>query len=74
MPIDVLLNGYVVTLLGVLCLLVLWSSHRQKRFRPTPAQDRIFRCQKCGTVYTDDPDVDRSRCSSCGTVNEPFEF
>jgi TonB family protein len=37
-------------------------------------QDRVFRCTKCGSVYTDDPDVDRSRCVQCGQLNEAIEF
>jgi predicted Zn-ribbon and HTH transcriptional regulator len=40
----------------------------------THKSDRIFRCVKCGFVYTDDPDVDRSRCSQCGQMNDPIEF
>jgi DNA-directed RNA polymerase subunit RPC12/RpoP len=38
------------------------------------SSDRIFRCAKCGSVYTDDPDVDRSRCAQCGQMNDPIEF
>jgi len=33
-----------------------------------------FRCQTCGYVYTDDADVDRSRCAQCGKLNEPIVF
>ena len=39
-----------------------------------PSEDRIFRCGRCGYVYTDDPDVDRSRCSQCGQPNEAIRF
>jgi predicted Zn-ribbon and HTH transcriptional regulator len=46
----------------------------RRRFRPTHSEDRIFRCKKCGYVYTDDPDVDRSRCIQCGKLNEPIVF
>jgi len=74
MPIEHLLNGYVVILLGVLSVIALYYEHRQKRFGPTPSDDRIFRCQHCNFVYTDDPDVDRSRCSQCGTLNEAIKF
>lgn len=42
--------------------------------RPAAIEDRIFRCDRCGQVYTDDPDVDRSRCSQCGKLNEPIVF
>jgi predicted Zn-ribbon and HTH transcriptional regulator len=47
---------------------------RRRRFWPTHSEDRIFRCKKCGYVYTDDPDVDRSRCTQCGKLNEPIVF
>ena len=43
-------------------------------FEPTPTEDRIFRCRRCGYVYTDDADVDRSRCYQCGQMNEAFDF
>jgi rubrerythrin len=74
MPTEHLLSGYVAVLLVALFGLALYSSLRQKRFGPTPSQDRIFRCEQCGLIYTDDPDVDRSRCASCGTMNEAIEF
>jgi hypothetical protein len=65
---------YVATLLGGLCGLVVYSEMRRRRFGPGHLQDRIFRCRNCGSVYTDDPDVDRSRCAQCGKLNEPMEF
>ena len=74
MPIDALLTAYVAVLLAVLAGLALYYEQRQKRFGPTPSQDRIFRCGTCGYVYTDDPDVDRSRCPQCGTLNEAIRF
>jgi len=74
MSIDQLLTGYVVLLLAALSGLALYSEHRQRRFGPTPSEDRIFRCEACGFVYTDDADVDRSRCSQCGTLNEAIRF
>ena len=40
----------------------------------THPEDRVFRCTKCGLVYTDDADVDRSRCTQCGKLNEPIVF
>ena len=39
-----------------------------------PNEDKVFRCEECSYVYTDDPDVDRSRCPQCGRVNETFKF
>ena len=59
---------------GTLAAAVIYTELRQRRFKPTPSQDRIFRCTKCGSVYTDDPDVDRSRCVQCGQLNEAIEF
>ena len=69
-----LLFAYVTLLLAALGALTIYSEMRRRRFRPTTSEDRIFRCEKCGLVYTDDPDVDRSRCSQCGKLNEAFEF
>ena len=74
MPAPALIFAYVVALLGALCALGVYSEMRQRRFHPTQSEDRIFRCKKCGYVYTDDPDMDRSRCSQCGKVNEAIEF
>jgi hypothetical protein len=71
---DALLFGYVVGLLGAISAIALWTEHRQRRFGPMPSDDHIFRCVKCGYVYTDDPDVDRSRCTQCGTLNEAIKF
>jgi protein-arginine kinase activator protein McsA len=74
MSISTLIVIYVAVLLGALSCLGTYSEWRRRRFWPTHAQDRIFRCPDCGCVYTDDPDVDRSRCSQCGKLNEPIEF
>jgi rubrerythrin len=61
-------------MLAMLLGLGLYSELRRRRFHPTASEDRIFRCQNCGYVYTDDPDVDRSRCSQCGKLNEAIKF
>jgi rubrerythrin len=74
MTIPQLILIYVVVLLGALCGLGIYSELRRRRFEPEPSEDRIFRCKKCGYVYTDDPDVDRSRCSQCGQTNDAIEF
>lgn len=74
MSVDTLILAYVLVLLAALCGVALYSEQRQKRFGPSPSEDRIFRCEKCGFVYTDDADVDRSRCSQCGTLNEAIRF
>lgn len=74
MPVDTLLLAYVITLLAALSAVVAVTELHRRRFAPKPSQDRIFRCEKCGFVYTDDPDVDRSSCSQCGEINEPVTF
>ncbi len=74
MSISALIFLYVAGLLGALCVLGIYSEMRRRRFGPTHSEDRIFRCKNCGLIYTDDPDVDRSRCSQCGKLNEPIEF
>jgi hypothetical protein len=74
MSTESLLFGYVVLTLGGLAALAIYTEQRQRRFGPTPSDDRVFRCTKCGYVYTDDPDVDRSRCQQCGTANEAITF
>jgi hypothetical protein len=74
MPVAKLIFGYLVVLLGSLAVVAIYTELRQRRFKPMASQDRIFRCTKCGSVYTDDPDVDRSRCVQCGQLNEPIEF
>ncbi len=74
MTTEALLFGYVLLLLGLLGALAWYTHRRQRRFGPRPSDDRIFRCDRCGFVYTDDPDVDRSRCQQCGTLNEAIRF
>jgi hypothetical protein len=65
---------YVLSLLAGLSLLAIYSEVRSRRFRPARKPDHVFRCDGCGSVYTDDADVDRSPCSQCGTLNEPVVF
>lgn len=74
MSIAGLILTYVVVLLCALIGVAVYAELRRRRFEPTPSEDRIFRCGRCGYVYTDDPDVDRSRCSQCGRMNEAFRF
>jgi hypothetical protein len=74
MPIHTLILGFLLITLGVLLALVVFTELRRRRFDPHGTQDRIFRCDKCGSVYTDDPDVDRSRCPQCSKLNEAIEF
>jgi predicted Zn-ribbon and HTH transcriptional regulator len=74
MSIANLILSYVVVLLAALTAVGIYSELRRRRFQPTPSEDHIFRCRRCGYVYTDDPDVDRSRCSQCGQMNEVIKF
>ncbi len=74
MSIQGLILTYVVVLLAGLVGATVYTELRRRRFGPTPSEDRIFRCKRCGYVYTDDPDVERSRCSQCGKTNEAIEF
>jgi hypothetical protein len=74
MSVEHLIFAYTVSLLAALSGLAIYSEMRRRRFGPTATEDRIFRCRNCGLVYTDDPDVDRSRCSQCGRLNDAIEF
>ncbi len=74
MSVEGLLLTYVVSVLAALSGVALYSEFRRRSFGPTPTEDHIFRCEKCGYVYTDDPDVDRSRCPQCGTMNNVCTF
>ena len=71
---DLLIFLYVVSLLAALTAVAIVYEMRRKRFEPAPTEDNIFRCAGCAAVYTDDADVDRSRCPHCGKLNESFEF
>jgi hypothetical protein len=74
MSVAGLILTYVVVLLSALTGVAVYAELRRRRFEPMPSEDRIFRCGRCGYVYTDDPDVDRSRCSQCGQMNEAIRF
>jgi len=71
---SALIVAYVALVLGAICVVGIFSELRRRRFGPAHPEDRVFRCTKCGFVYTDDSDVDRSRCSQCGKLNEPVVF
>ena len=74
MTVPNLILTYVVTSLAALTGVAVYTELRRRRFEPRPSEDRIFRCKRCGYVYTDDSDVDRSRCSQCGQLNEAIRF
>lgn len=74
MSIANLILTYVVVLLAGITGVGIYSELRRRRFEPSPSEDHIFRCRRCGYVYTDDPDVDRSRCTQCGQMNKAIVF
>ncbi len=74
MSIASLILTYVVVLMAALAGTAIYAELRRRRFEPTASEDRIFRCGRCGYVYTDDPDVDRSRCSQCAQMNDAIRF
>jgi rubrerythrin len=74
MSLPNLILTYVVVLLAALAGVGIYSELRRRRFEPGPSADRIFRCRRCGYVYTDDSDVERSRCTQCGQTNEAIKF
>ncbi len=69
-----LIIGYLLATLSALVGLAVYAEMRRRRFEPTASLDRVFRCRRCGYVYTDDPDVVRSRCSQCGQMNDAIQF
>ena len=71
---EALLTVYVLGLLGILGFNTLRSELLRRRVEREVSEDRIFRCDQCGLVYTDDANVDRSRCPQCGRTNGPFVF
>ena len=74
MSVPQLIFAYVVFMLGSLCVAGVYAELRRRSFNPGSSDDAIFRCQNCGYVYTDEPDLDRSRCSQCGQMNEAIKF
>lgn len=74
MTIPTLIFAYLLLMLILLAVAGIYSELRRRRFEPQPSEDSIFRCRRCGYVYTDDSDVDRSRCSQCGQTNEAIRF
>ncbi|MBM3824185.1 MAG: hypothetical protein FJ404_15080 [Verrucomicrobia bacterium] len=66
--------AYVGLLMAAIGGLAVWDLFRRRKFQQGPHVDNVFRCEKCRYVYTDDHDVDRSRCPQCGVTNEPFSF
>ena len=74
MPPETLLTLYVLGLLGALGFIAFRSELKRRRIEREVSEDRIFRCADCSLVYTDDANVERSRCPNCGRTNVPFAF
>ena len=66
----------MIGLLGVLGIVIWRASWRRARFDPQPSRDHVFRCagDECRYVYTDDEDVDLSRCPQCGRMNDRVTY
>ena len=71
---DGLIFSYVAVLLAAIATIAVLHERQRRRFEPERTEDHIFRCRKCSYVYTDDEDVELSRCPHCGTANEVVEF
>ncbi len=71
---DAIILAFVLLLLAALVVIAFYSHRRRQRFKPTQSRDHIFRCAQCDYVYTDDEDVELSRCPQCGRMNEEMEF
>ena len=67
---------FLVVLLLAITLLARYTRRRRSVFEPGPVRDRVFRCadEECELVYTDDADVEISRCPQCGRMNESVRF
>jgi len=67
---------FLLVLLLAITLLARYTRRRRNIFDPGPVRDRVFRCAdvECELVYTDDADVETSRCPQCGRMNESVRF
>lgn len=74
MNLESLIAVWVALVLSGLALFGLSYEFRRRRIGSDVSDDQVFRCVKCGSVYTDDPDVERSRCPQCGKTNEAVRF
>jgi hypothetical protein len=65
---------FLLVLLLAITLLARYTRRRRSVFEPGPVRDRVFRCgdKGCTLVYTDDADVETSRCPECGRMNESW--
>ncbi|MEY2789424.1 MAG: hypothetical protein RIT19_1583 [Verrucomicrobiota bacterium] len=71
---ESLIALWVALLLAALGFFALADEFRRRRIGSDVSEDQVFRCIRCGSVYTDDPEVERSRCPQCGKTNEAVRF
>ena len=71
---GVLFIVFAVSMTAGVVVVGVFDWRRHKRFEPSSSSDHVFKCDQCGTLYTDDPDVECSRCPQCGTMNERIMF
>jgi len=71
---ETLLTILILSLLTGLGFLALMDEFRKRRIQASASSDHIFRCDQCSMIYTDDIDVERSRCPQCGRTNDIFAF
>ena len=73
-------HQFIPLLLAAFLLVLTWLAWRTRRrqgiFDADPIRDHVFRCatEDCRYVYTDDADVESSRCPQCGRMNERVTF
>jgi uncharacterized paraquat-inducible protein A len=71
---DAVIAMWVTLLLAGLGFFALADEFRRRRIGSDVSQDQVFRCVRCSSVYTDDAEVERSRCPQCGKTNEAVRF
>jgi hypothetical protein len=69
-----LIAVWMTLLLAALGGLSIHGEFRRRRIGADVSEDRVFRCLRCTAVYTDDQEVERSRCPQCGKTNEAVRF
>ena len=71
---ETIIALWVALLLTTLGFFALGDEFRRRRIGADVSQDQVFRCVRCSAVYTDDAEVERSRCPQCGKTNEAVRF
>jgi hypothetical protein len=71
---DQLIWLYLLAALAGLGGVAALDAIRRRRIDPESTPDHIYRCSRCAMVYTDDADVDLSRCPQCGEMNGPMRY